>query len=56
MKEYEHKGVIIRIHDSETFEPVSRRKRLEEATIKLMKEVIKIESISTSGESTLGND
>lgn len=52
MKEYEHNGVIIRVHDPETFEPVGQRKRLEEATVKLMKEVIKIESISTPGERT----
>lgn len=52
MKEYEHNGVVIRIHDSETFEPVSQRKRLEEATIKIMKEVTKIETISTPGERT----
>lgn len=52
MKEYQHNGVIIRIHDPETFEAVSRRNRLEEATIKLMKEVMKNEAISTPGERT----
>lgn len=42
MKEYQHNNVTIRIHDA-NIDPVQRRKHLEEATIKLMKEVVKKE-------------
>ena len=52
VKEYQHGKVTIRIHDAENIEPLQRRKQLETAVIKLMKEVRKNESISTSDEST----
>ena len=54
MKEYQHNNVTIRIHDA-NIEPVQRRKHLEDATIKLMKEVVKTETISTSIGSTRDN-
>ena len=54
MKEYQHNNVTIRIHDA-NIDPVQRRKHLEEATIKLMKEVVKRETIPPPGGSTREN-
>lgn len=41
VKEYQHGKVKIRIHDAENIEPLQRRKQLETAVIKLMKEKYK---------------
>lgn len=38
MKEYQHKNVTIRIHDA-NIDAVQRRRELEHAVIKMMKEV-----------------
>ena len=51
VKEYQYGKVTIRIHDA-NIDPLQRRKQLETAVIKIMKEVMKNESISTSDEST----
>lgn len=52
MKEYQHKGVIIRIHDAQ-IDPLERRKQLESATVKLMKEVVKHEHRNVETDSGL---
>lgn len=53
MKEYQHGNVTIRIHDAENIEPFNRRKQLENATIKLMREVMKNDkTIRASDEGT----
>ena len=54
MKEYQHNNVVIRIHDA-NIDPVQRRKHLEDATIKLMKEVVKNEVVSPSSGCTREN-
>lgn len=54
MKEYQHNNVTIRIHEA-NIDPIQRRKYLEEATIKLMKEVVKNEVIPPSSGSTRTN-
>ena len=52
MKEYQHGKVTIRIHDA-NIEPVQRRKELESATVKLMKEVVKHEHRNVETDSGL---
>ena len=54
MKEYRHKNATIRIHDA-NIDPLQRRKHLEEAVMKLMKEVVKNEVVSPSSGCTREN-
>lgn len=54
MKEYQYNNATIRIHDA-NIDPVQRRKLLEDATIKLMKEVVKIETLPPPSGSTRSN-
>lgn len=54
MKEYQYNNATIRIHDA-NIDPVQRRKLLEDAVTKLMKEVVKNETIPPSIESIGSN-
>ena len=55
MKEYQHKNVTIRIHDA-NIEPAQRRKELEHATIKFMKEVMKNDKIVRPSSEGVGRN